>query len=124
MKVDKGISKRLAETAHIINTINGGTVYPTINKSTETDHYRLEVDIPTVKPDDIKVEVVGTDLMIYQKIEMNGYTLPNMIGMIKISADVELEHIHAEYEDDLLIVILPFNEYSGGFQKDIDIRWP
>ena len=59
--------------------------------------------------------------MIYQNVHVNAYTLPNMLGLIKISADVELENIHAEYEDDLLVVIMPFSELSGGFQKDIDI---
>ena len=121
MRVDKNASKRLAETANIINTINGGTIYPTFKTITEKDHYRLEVSVPTIVPDDIKVEVNGSDLMIYQNVHVNAYTLPNMLGLIKISADVELENIHAEYEDDLLVVIMPFSELSGGFQKDIDI---
>ena len=121
MRVDKNASKRLAETANIVNTINGGTVFPTFKTTTEKDHYRLEVSVPTIVPDDIKVEVNGSDLMIYQNVHVNAYTLPNMLGLIKISADVELENIHAEYEDDLLVIIMPFSELSGGFQKDIDI---
>ncbi|MEQ9466946.1 MAG: Hsp20/alpha crystallin family protein [Ekhidna sp.] len=121
MRVDKNVSKRLAETANIINTIHGGSIYPTFNTTTEKDHYRLEVSAPTIEPDDIKVEVNGSDLMIYQNIHVNAYTLPNILGIIKISTDVELENIHAEYEDDLLVVILPFSEMSGGFQKEIDI---
>ncbi|WP_420576674.1 Hsp20/alpha crystallin family protein [Ekhidna sp.] len=121
MREDKNVSKRLAETASIVNTINGGTIYPTFKTTTEKDHYRLEVSVPTIIPDDIKVEVNGSDLMIYQNVHVNAYTLPNILGLIKISADVELENIHAEYEDDLLVVIMPFSELSGGFQKDIDI---
>ncbi len=121
MKVDKETSKRLAETANIINNINGGSIFPTFKTTTEKDHYRLEVSVPSVEPDDIKVEVNGSDLMIYQNVHVNSYTLPNMLGMIKIAADVELENISAEFEDELLIVIMPFSEMSGGFQKEIDI---
>ncbi|WP_179213275.1 Hsp20/alpha crystallin family protein [Ekhidna lutea] len=121
MKVDKDATRRLAEAAGIVNTINGGTIFPTFNTTTEKDHYRLEVSVPTVEPDDLKVEVTGSDLMIYQNVHVNAYTLPNVLGMIKISADVELENIHAEFEDDLLVVIMPFSEMSGGFQKEIDI---
>lgn len=121
MKVDKGITKSLAETANIVNSINGGTVLPTFNKTKEEDHYRLEVSIPSVTAEDIKVEVNGDDLMVYQNIHVNAYTLPNVIGVVKLSLDVEREGIYAEFEDDLLIVILPFNEKSGGYQRDIKI---
>ena len=74
-----------------------------------------------MEPEDLKVEVNGSDLMVYQQIHFNGYSLPNILGDIKISADVELENIYAEFEDELLVVILPFSEMSGGFQKEIDI---
>lgn len=121
MRVEKELSKRLAESANVINDINGGSVFPTFKTTTEKDHYRLEVSVPSVEPDDIKVEISGSDLMIYQNVHVNSYTLPNLLGMIKISADVELENISAEFEDELLIVIMPFSELSGGFQKEIDI---
>lgn len=121
MRVDNGITKRLAETANIVNTINGGTVFPTFNTTTEKDHYRLEVSAPTIQADDLKVEVNGSELMVYQNIHVNAYTLPNILGLIKIAADVELENISAEFEDDLLVVIMPFSEMTGGFQKEIDI---
>ncbi len=122
MKVDKELTKRIAGTANIVNSINGGTVLPTFNTTKEEDHYRLEVSIPSVKAEDIKVEVNGDDLMVYQSIHVNAYTLPNMLGVITLSSDVERENIYAEYEDDLLIVILPFNEKEGGYQKEIEIH--
>lgn len=121
MKVERDVSRRIAETANIVNSINGGTVFPTFKKTTEKDHYRLEVSAPTIKPNDLKVEVNGTELMIYQNVHESAFTLPNILGLITISADVELENIYAEFEDDLLVVIMPFNEFSGGFQKEIDI---
>ncbi len=121
MRVDKEAIKRLAETANVINDINGGSVFPTFITSTEKDHYRLEVSVPSVNPDDIKVEVNGSDLMVYQNFHVNSYTLPNILGMIKISVDVEIENIYAEFEEELLVVIMPFSEMSGGFQKEIDI---
>lgn len=121
MREEKETSKRLAEAANVINNINGGSIFPTFVTTTEKDHYRLEVSVPSVKPDDIKVEVNGSDLMIFQNVHVNEFTLPNVLGIIKIAADVELENISAEFEDDLLIVIMPFSEMTGGFQKEIDI---
>lgn len=122
--MDREVIKNLASTADIVNTINGGTVYPTFNKTTEEDHYRLEVSVPTVSAEDIKVEVSGSDLLVYQKVHLNGMELPNLLGVIKISADVELDSISAEYEDDTLIVIMPFNEMTGGYNREIEIFKP
>lgn len=122
MRVDKETSKRLAETANVVNSINGGTIFPTFKTTTEKDHYRLEVSVPSVEPEDIKVEVSGSDLMIHQNVKVSFHTLRNLLGIIKITADVELENIYAEFEDELLVVIMPFSEMPGGFHKDIDIH--
>ena len=119
--MDRNEMKRLAETANIVNSINGGAIYPTFKTTTEKDHYRLEVSVPSVEPDDIKVEVNGSDLLIFQNIHVADYTLPNILGSLKIAADVELENIYAEIDESLLVVIMPFSEMSGGFQKEIDI---
>ncbi|MEP1033990.1 Hsp20/alpha crystallin family protein [Ekhidna sp.] len=124
MRVDKEVSKQLAETASIINNINGGSIFPTFKTTTEKDHYRLEVSIPSVEPDDIKVEINGSDLMIYQNVHVNSHTQPNVLGTVKISVDVELENISAEFAKELLVIIMPFSELSGGFQKEIEIYRP
>ena len=121
MKLDDELIRTLAESADIVNTINGGTIYPTFETYTEDDHYRLEVDIPSIDPKDIKVEVEGGDLLVYQNIQHHELSLPNLLGMVKISANVSLDHISAGYEDDMLIVIMPFDESTGGFRRDIDI---
>lgn len=121
MNLENDVTKTLAESADIVNTINGGTVYPTFETSTEANHYRLEVSVPSVDPDNIKVEVDGSDLLIYQSVVHNEITLPNLLGMIKISADVELDSISAGYEEETLIIIMPFDELTGGFRKEIDI---
>ena len=121
MKVDRKTTKRLALTANVINSINGGSVLPTFKKTTEEDHYRLEVSIPSVEPNDIKVEVDGDDLMVYQNIHINTYTLPNILGILRLSSDVEREGIYAEFEEDTLVVIMPFNEREGGYHKEVEI---
>jgi HSP20 family molecular chaperone IbpA len=121
MKVNKVMTKNLAKSADMLNTLNGGTIFPMFDTYKEDDHYRLEVSIPSVDPDNIKVEVNGESLLVYQKIDVNGMKIPSLIGLEKISAEVAVNSITAGYEDDLLIVIMPFNELSGGFRKEIDI---
>ena len=124
MKVDRRLTKNLANTADIINTVNGGTVYPLFNTNKEEDHYRLEVSVPSVDPRDIKVEVSDGDLLVYQSVRSGAMSLPNLLGIIRISRDVVLDDISAEYEDELLTVIMPINELPGGLHREIKVRRP
>ena len=121
MKINKSLAKNLANAAEVMNVINGGMVFPTFNTTKETDHYRLEIMAPTIDPDNLKVEVNTGHLFIFHHLEVKGIKLPNMLGMMKLSAGVEIDNITAEYEADTLVVIIPFNELTGGFQKEIDI---
>lgn len=121
MEIDRKLVKTLAGTADIVNTINGGTVFPTFNTTKELDHYRMEVSVPSITPDSIKVEISESDLLIYQNIRLNAVTLPNLLGLVKIARDVLIESISAEYEDEMLVVIMPFGEVSGGHNREINI---
>ncbi len=121
MRINQLMTKNLANSADLLNTANGGTIFPTFETFKHEDHYRMEVSIPSVDPENIKVEVNGENLLIYHKMQLGDIKIPNLLGMEKISADVELNSITAGYEDDLLIIIMPFNEVAGGFRKEIDI---
>lgn len=122
MKIDERIVKNLAQAADIVNTIGGGSIFPTFNTTKEEDHYRLEVTAPSINPDYIKVEVNGDHLFVFQQIEYKGTRVPNVLGVQKISAGVELQSITAEFEDEVLVVIMPFNELTDGFRREIDIH--
>lgn len=121
MRINREIAKNLARTADFINTVNGGSVYPSFNTTKNPDHYRIEVSMPSVDPDDIKVEVSNNNLMIFQQIEINQVNLPNLLGLFKLNHDAVLDEITAEYGDNLLTVIIPKNEMSGGFHRNINI---
>ena len=122
MKINPELSRNLSRTADFINTVNGGTVYPTFNTSKEKDHYRIEVSMPSVDPEDLKVEINNESLMIFQSIEVNQLPLPNLIGLFKLSRNAVLEDISAEYHHDVLTVIVPLSEFSGGFHRSIEIH--
>ena len=121
MRINHAMSKNLARSADMLNTVNGGTIFPTFVTFKEDDHYRLEVSIPSLDPDNIKVEINGENLLVYQKIDIGESKIPSLLGLEKIAADVALNSITAGYEEDLLIIIMPFNELTDGFRKEIDI---
>lgn len=121
MIIDEKIARNLAHSADVMNSINGGTIFPAFSTSKKEDHYRMEVVIPSIDADNIKIEVNGGHLLVYHNISHGEKEIPNILGAHKISAEVELDHITAGYEEDLLVVIMPFNELTGGFRREIDI---
>lgn len=121
MRVNNVMTKNLAKSADTLNTINGGTIFPTFETYKEDDHYRMEVSIPSVDPENIKVEVNGDSLLIYQIVVVGNAKIPSLLGLEKIGADVAINSITAGYDEELLIIIMPFNELTGGFRKEIDI---
>ena len=124
MMINKELSRNLARTADFINTVNGGTVFPTFNTIKHKDHYKIEVTMPSVDPNDLKVEINNDTLMIFQQMEVREVSVPNVLGMFKLSDDAVLDEITAEYEDHLLTVIIPKDQMSGGFRRDIKIKRP
>jgi len=120
--INKQLTRNLANAANVVNTISGGSVFPTFDTQKLEDHYRLEVSVPSVNPDDIKVEVKNNSLLVTQSLSIGELRIPNVLGVLNISADVILEDIHAEYADDKLVVILPYSEMFGGFNREIEIH--
>ena len=122
MKINEQLVRNLANAANVVNTISGGSVFPTFETEKLEDHYRVEVSVPSIDPDDIKVEVKNNSLLIMHHLQLDDYKIPNMLGVLTISADVILEDIHAEYSDEKLVVILPYSEMFGGFNREIEIH--
>ena len=124
MKTNNELSKNLARTADFINTVNGGTVYPTFTTVKKRDHYKIQVTMPSVDPNDLKVEINNEMLMIFHQMEVKDVNVPNVIGMFQLSTDAVIDEITAEYEDQLLTVIIPKDQMSGGFRREIKIHRP
>ena len=122
MKINQDITKNLARTADFINTVNGGTVYPTFNTTKDADQIKIEVSMPSVDPEDLRVEVNNESLMIFQSIMINQLPLPNLVGLFKLTRNAVLEDISAEYHEEVLTVIIPLSELSDGFHRSIEIH--
>ncbi|MEM6641524.1 MAG: Hsp20/alpha crystallin family protein [Bacteroidota bacterium] len=124
MQTNRELSRNLARAADFINTVNGGTVAPTFHTAKEQSQYRIEVAMPTVDPDDLKVEINNGVLMIFHQMSINEVQIPNVLGIFKLERDAVLDEISAAYEEDLLIVRIPKNQMNGGFRRDIEIERP
>ena len=104
MRVEKETSKRLAETANVINSINGGSIFPTFKTTTEKGPLPFGGKHPFCRTGRHQSGGKWKRPFDIPKLTRKLiYVAKRMLGMIKISADVELgKHLSAEFEDDLL----------------------
>ncbi|MFY0688157.1 MAG: hypothetical protein JXQ90_13380 [Cyclobacteriaceae bacterium] len=123
MKIDRNVSKSLAQSALVMNVIDGGMSKPNIKLKKRSNHYLLAVTAPGVDFEAISIEVDRSELFIYQDVILGTeMTIPFMMERMVIPADVQFNAITASYVDGRLSVILPFNEMASGFHKEIEIE--
>ncbi len=95
-----------------------GDFSPTINTREGEFAYHIEVDLPGVKKDDIKIQVEDSTLIISgeRKLkeeikEENYYKVESSFGSFtrsfSIPEDADVENIHAQSQDGVLEVIVP-----------------
>ncbi|MFT5641532.1 MAG: HSP20 family molecular chaperone IbpA [Cyclobacteriaceae bacterium] len=120
---DRVLIKNLAATAEVVNTINGGMASPVISVFKGKLEWTINARVPGVSPENLKLEIKDNELYIFQMIK-NGFgemELPYMLTMINLSNRIELDAITAEYENGELFIVLPLDEMSDGFFREIEI---
>jgi HSP20 family molecular chaperone IbpA len=123
------ISKELLLTADVMNTLNGGISSPDMRMTREQDKYILHARVPGVKPERMQIEIKNNRLFLFSHIPLRKddlydgiHSIPFHIGFVIIPFDVRITEIKAVYEEGELKVIMPFNEFSNGYNKRIHIE--
>jgi HSP20 family molecular chaperone IbpA len=122
------IDREVLLTADLMNTINGGMAKAITYMERKDNHYVLHVKAPGVDPSDLIVDIKNNTIFIYHKVSVHANDLykgsdffPYSIGLMVIPFDVNVKGIKAEFENNELHVIMPFNEMSSGYYKRITI---
>ena len=118
--------KDLLTSVDVLNTIHGGVSEPFLSIREGSTERQIHVRIPGVDKEAIQVEINNNKLSIFYLIPINSsgkvVQLPQMVYHHSIPYFVELTKIKASYEGNGLIVQLPFNELSNGFNRKIEIE--
>ena len=122
------IDREILLTTDLMNTINGGMSKSWTYMEKKEDFYMLHVKVPGVDPSGLIVEIKNNTLFIFHKVSVNTNDLykgsdyfPYSVGLMVIPFDVDIDGIRAEFENNELQVIMPFNEMSNGYYKRIPI---
>lgn len=118
--------KHLLTTVDVLNTLNGGVSEPYLSFREQTNGRELRVRVPGVSKEMLQVEVNENLLSVFYLIPMESsgkkMFLPKEVTKQTIPYFVEISGIHATYEENELVVKLPFNELSNGYNRKIPIN--
>lgn len=127
MKSNLNIPAELLTSIDMINTLSGGISQPEIRLQQFETYRKVSFSIPSVKIENVKVEIQNNVLMIYYLIPLMSqdqvHNYPKVIYNKPIPYFVDRNGIAAQVEENELAVTLPYNELSGGFKKQIPISY-
>jgi HSP20 family molecular chaperone IbpA len=126
MKARKFVSNELIASIDVLNTLNGGVSKPLTKLKQFEGHREIRVKVPGVKEENLKVEIHNHVLRVFYSILVisDGLTIevPKVVYNKPIPYFVDATRITAVYEDRFLIVTLPFNSLTEGYQRKISIE--
>jgi HSP20 family molecular chaperone IbpA len=118
--------KDLLTSIDVLNTVNGGVSEPYVSIREEATSREVRVRVPGVERDALQVEINNNELSVYYLIPIQSsgklINMPRIVYSQPIPFFIEVEGIKAVYSDKELLVKLPFNEHSDGYNRKIKIE--
>ena len=125
-KVMKNKYNNILTTVDLLNTLNGGISEPYISYREDSNGREVRIRVPGVSKELLQVEVRDNQLSVFYHIpiETSGKQvfLPKEVLNQTLPFFIEIQGIHASYEDNELVVKLPFNELSNGYNRKVPIQ--
>ena len=108
MKIEMEDIKVLADTADLMNTINGGMSLAHIQKLSMADHKLVSVRVPGVNNKSLKVEVKKGVLFVFLMVPIDdGVRIPMLVANMDIPDDVITEEVRANYQGRSVNIVMP-----------------
>lgn len=108
--------------------VEGRSFCPAMDVSEEEDSYRIDVDLPGVKPDEVDVTVEGGELIIRgeRKVEKKGVhrserSYGSFVRTVSIGRSVDSDKIAATFKDGILSVSIPKSKEARAKKVDVKV---
>ena len=117
--------KHLLNTVDLLNTLNGGESEPFLSFREEPGAREVRIRVPGVSKEMLQVEIVDNELSVFYHIPMETsgkqVYLPKEVVRQTLPFFIEIPAIKASFEGNELVVKLPFNELSSGYNRKVPI---
>ncbi len=116
----------LITTVDVLNTLSGGISEPQ-QSSQETELAReLRFRVPGVHKGSMNVEIHNNHLTIYYYINIASYDklvqVPQIVYNRAVPYYIDISKIHATFDEEELVVYMPFNKLSNGYHRKVRIN--
>ncbi|HMI65579.1 MAG TPA: hypothetical protein VK517_06060 [Cyclobacteriaceae bacterium] len=115
----------LMTSVDVLNTMHGGVSEPFISFREQPNGREIHVRVPGIIKEAMQAEINNNELFVYYLIPVSSsgklIQLPQVVYSQKIPYFIEVNGIKATYEENELVVRLPFNELSNGYNRKIEI---
>lgn len=121
---DRVLIKNLAQTAEIVNTINGGMSQANLVLEKGASEWTAVVRVPGVNPERMRVELRNGQLFLFHLMADENAAdveLPFLLVAIPLDKRIDFDAIVAEYEDRELFITMPLDEEASGYEREVDI---
>ncbi|GHN01544.1 hypothetical protein WSM22_30330 [Cytophagales bacterium WSM2-2] len=123
MKSRKFVSSELLVSIDVINTLSGGVSEHLLKLKQFEDHREIRLKVPGINPEDIKVEINENVLSLLYTFKIQSdntwVEVPKVVYNKPIPHFVDESRITANFEEDFLVVNLPFNSMTKGYHRTI-----
>jgi HSP20 family molecular chaperone IbpA len=109
----------------ILNTLNGGTVEPTVKFAEFPEYQEIRVKAPGIAEEGLHVNIENDQLVIFYELDIESQgksvPVPRVVYNKPIPFFIDTVNINAQYSGNTLIVQLPFNELANGYHREVPI---
>lgn len=115
----------LLTSVDVLNTLHGGISEPVVTLRQQSEGREVRVRVPGISRDSMQVEIHNNVLSVFYliPIESEGkkINMPVVVYNKTIPYFIDISAIKADFEENELIVQLPYNELSSGYNRKIQI---
>lgn len=123
MKPRRFVSNELLTSVDVLNTLNGGMNESRMQLKQFPDHREIRVRVPGVSEDKFHAEIHNNVLSVFYTVSVVSDDLkmevPRVVYSKQIPYFVDTEKISASAEDNLFVVVLPFNSMAQGYHRSV-----
>lgn len=117
--------KSILSTVDLLNTLSGGVSEPYLSYREETGGRQLRIRVPGVSKELLNVEIRDNQLTVYYHISMETSGkqefFPKEVVSQTLPYFIEIPAIEAGYQGNELVITLPYNELSNGYNRNVPI---
>lgn len=115
----------LLTSVDVLNTLHGGISEPSLSFGQQADGREIRVNVPGIAKEALQVEVHNNSLSVFYLIPIESMgkmiQMPQVVYNRKIPYFIDISGIRAVFEENDLVVRLPFNKLSSGYHRKLEI---